>query len=153
MFLHRLIGLGHPKLEAFVPLYTNSTTLHRTIAPPSTTATTVLRRRLSLLCATLLRRCGYTSTVQEDGFVPTSSCSWRRRMGSYTVQGLLPQWSDVVAPMKVRRCCCGRTLVRSSASLVLWGFMLVSDDSRSSVRRDLDCFSIEDRGNVVISHD
>jgi len=74
-------------------------------------------------------------------------------MRSYAVQGLLPQWSDAIAPMKVRRCCCGGTLVRSSASLVLWGFMLVADDSRSSVRRDLDCFCVEDGGSVVISHD
>jgi len=74
-------------------------------------------------------------------------------MRSYVVQGLLPQWSDAVAPMKVRRCCCGGTLVRSSTFLVLCGFMLVADDSRSSVRRDLDCFCVEDGGIVVISHD
>jgi len=74
-------------------------------------------------------------------------------MRSYAVQGLLPQWSDAVAPMKVQRCCCRGTLVRSSASLVLWGFMLVADDSHSSVRRDLDCFCVEDGGSVVISHD
>ncbi|QCE13627.1 hypothetical protein DEO72_LG11g622 [Vigna unguiculata] len=89
-----------PKLEVVVHPYANSTTLRHTIAPPSTTTTIVLRRRLSLLRTTLLWRCGYTSTVQEGGFVPVSSCSWRRRMRLYTIQGLLPQWSDVVAPIK-----------------------------------------------------
>ena len=93
-----------PKLEVVVHPYANSTTLRHTIAPPSTTTTIVLRRRLSLLRTTLLWRCGYTSTVQEGGFVPVSSCSWRRRMRLYTIQGLLPQWSDVVAPIKVWRC-------------------------------------------------
>jgi len=118
-----------PKLEVVVPLCANSTTLRHTIAPPSTTATTMLWRRLSLLRATLLWHCGYTSTVQEGGFLPASSCSWRRRMRSYAIQWLLTQWFDTVAPMKVRRCCCGGTLVRSNTSVVLWGFMLVADDS------------------------
>ncbi|QCE13827.1 hypothetical protein DEO72_LG11g825 [Vigna unguiculata] len=65
----------------------------------------MLRRRLSLLHATLVRRCGYMSTVQEGGFVPASLkvLLWRNS-GSF------------------------QRLTRAL------GFMLVVNDSRSSVR-------------------